>query len=86
MEDVHSWGQPPCIAALRLVELLKLLLKHEEDAASRIAVFELVSERVCEKILLRAFFVHFQGIIKNYSKVGGCGSRVNVRHKGEVKN
>jgi hypothetical protein len=65
MKDVHSWVEPLCIAALRLIEFLDLLLKHGENTASRIAGFEPVSERVREKILLRAFFVRFQGIIEN---------------------
>ncbi len=86
MKDVHSWFQPLRTAALRLAEHLDLFLKYGEDTASRIAGFESVSERVREKILLRAFFVRFQGIIKNYLEVGGCGSRVSVRHKGEVRN
>jgi len=65
MKDVHSWDQPLRIAALRLIELLDLLLKHSENAASRIAGFEPVSERVREKIVLRALFVSFQGIVEN---------------------
>jgi hypothetical protein len=65
MKDVHSWVQPLRVAALRLIDLLDLLLKHGENAASRMARFELVSERVREKILLCAFFVRFQGIIEN---------------------
>jgi hypothetical protein len=40
-------------------------LKYDENAASRIAGSELVSERVRENILLCAFFVRFQGIIEN---------------------
>jgi hypothetical protein len=65
MDDVHSGVQPLRIAALRLVELLDLLLKNGENAASRIAAFEPVGERVREKIVLRALFVRFQGIIEN---------------------
>ena len=65
MKDVHSRDQPLYIAALRLIELLDLLLKHGKNAASRIAGFEPVSERVREKILLRAFFVCSEGIIEN---------------------
>jgi hypothetical protein len=65
MKDVHSWTQPLRIAALRLIELLDLLLKHGENAARRIAGFEPASERVRGKILLCAFFVRFQGTIKN---------------------
>jgi hypothetical protein len=42
-----------------------LLLKHGENAARRIAGFEPASERVRGKILLCAFFVRFQGTIKN---------------------
>jgi hypothetical protein len=65
MDDVHSGVQPLRIAALRLTELLDLLLKYGENAASRIAAFESVGERVREKIVLCAFFVRFQCIIKN---------------------
>jgi hypothetical protein len=78
-------AQPLRAAALRLVELLDLFLKYGENAASRIAGFELVSERVREKIVLRAFFVLFQGIIENKLEVGRSGSKVSVRHKGEVR-
>jgi hypothetical protein len=65
MKDVHSWIQPLRIAALRLIELLDLLLKHGENTASRIAGFEAVGERMREKIVLCAFFVRFQCIIEN---------------------
>jgi hypothetical protein len=83
MDDVHGWVQPLRIAAFRLIELLDLLLKHRENVASRIAVFEPVSERMREKIVLCAFFVRFQCIIENQLEVGRCGSRVSVRHEGE---
>jgi hypothetical protein len=65
MDDVHGWVQPLRIAALRLIELLDLLLKNCENTASRIAAFEPVGERVRKKIVLRALFVRFQGIIEN---------------------
>jgi hypothetical protein len=65
MKDVHSWAQPLCIAALRLVELLDLLLKHVENAARRIAGLEPVSEWVLKEILLCALLVRFQGIVEN---------------------
>ncbi len=65
MKDVHSWVQPILISALGLIELLDLLLKDGENAASRIAGFEPVSERVREKICLSVFLVRFQSIIKN---------------------
>jgi len=65
MKDVHSWVQPLCVVWLRLVEFLDLLSKHGENAASRIADFEPVSERVREEILLCAFFVRFHGIVEN---------------------
>ena len=44
-----------------------------------------MSEWVGEKIVLSAIFVCFQGIIENELEVGGCGSGVSVRHKGEVR-
>jgi len=64
MKDVHSWVQPLRIAALRLIELLDLLLKHGENAAGRIAGLEPVSEWVLKKILLCALLVRFQGLPK----------------------
>ena len=83
MKDVDSWVQPLHIVALRLIELLDLLLKYGKNAASRIAGFDPVSERMLKKIVLCAFFVRFQGIVKNWSEVGRCRSRVTVRHKGK---
>jgi hypothetical protein len=65
MKDVDSWVQPLHVSALRLIELLDLLLKHGKNAASRIAGFEPVSERVCEKIILCALFVRFHCMIEN---------------------
>ena len=65
MKDVHSWVQPLRIAALRLIELLDLLLKNGEDAAGRIAGLEPVSEWVLKEILLGALLVSFQGIVEN---------------------
>jgi hypothetical protein len=65
MKDVHSWVQPLRIAALRLIELLDLLLKHGENAARRRAGLEPVSEWVFKEILLCALLVRFQGIVKN---------------------
>lgn len=68
MKNIHCWIQPPrphFILALGLIELLNLLLEHGKNAASRVAGFELVSERVRDKILVCALFVRFQGIIEN---------------------
>ena len=61
-------------------------MKHIENAAGRITGFEPDSERMRKKIALRAFIVRFQGIVENLSEVGRFGSRVSVRHKGEVRN
>ncbi len=74
MKDLHSWVQPPrppFISALRLIELVDLLLKDVENATRGVAALELGSEWVGEKILLRAFFVCFQGIVENKLEVGG---------------
>ena len=46
-----------------------MLLKHVENAAWGVAVLELGSEWVGAKILPRAFFVSFQGIIENELEV-----------------
>jgi hypothetical protein len=60
-----------------------LLLKNVENAARRVAVLEVGSERVREKVLLCASLVRFQGIIEDKLEVGGRGgSRVSVRHRG----
>ena len=82
MKDVHSWVQPLRVAALKFIEFLDLFLKHSEHAGSRIAGFEPVSERVCEKIVLRALLVRFQGIVENQLEVARSGRRVIMRHKG----
>ena len=86
MKNVYCWVEPLRLAALRLIKLLDLFLKHAEDAASRITGFEAASERVGEKIILCAFFVRFQGIIEDQLELGRCGSRLSVRHKGEARN
>ena len=65
MKNVHSWVQPLRIAALRLIELLDLLLKHGENVARRIARLKPVSEWVLKEILLCALLVRFQGIVEN---------------------
>ncbi len=55
MKDLYSWVEPsatPFIAALRLIELVDLLLKHVENVARRVAVLEPGSEWVITKILL----------------------------------
>ena len=70
MKDVHSWVEPLRVVALRLIEFLDQFMKHGENAASRIAAFEALSERVCEKVLLCAFFVRCQSIIENELEVG----------------
>ena len=65
MKDVYGWVKPLRIVALRLIELLDLLLKYSAKAASRITGLEPASEWVLEKIVFCAFFVRFQGITKN---------------------
>jgi hypothetical protein len=65
MKNVHSWVQPLRIAALRLIELLDLLLKHGENVARRIARLKPVSKWVLKEILLCALLVRFQGIVEN---------------------
>ena len=82
MKDVHSWVEPLGTAALRLIELLDLLLKHAENAGRRMTGLEPVSEWVLKEILLCALFVCFQCIIE---EVGGCRCMVGMRHKGGRK-
>jgi hypothetical protein len=65
VKNVHSWDQPLRIAALRLTELLDLLLEHSENAARRIAGLESVCEGVLKEILLCVLLVRFQGIVEN---------------------
>ena len=69
MEDVHSWLQPFCIATLRLIKFLNLLLKNSENAARRIAGLEPASEWVLKEIGLCALLVFFQGIVENELEV-----------------
>jgi hypothetical protein len=74
MKHLYSWVEPPgplFIAALRLIELLDLLLKHVEDITRGGAVLELGSEWVITKILLCMSFVRSQGIIEYKLEVGG---------------
>ena len=59
MKDVYNWVQPLLFVGSRTIELLNSLLKHGENATGQIAGFEPVGERVREKILPRALFVHF---------------------------
>jgi hypothetical protein len=74
MKHLYGWVEPPgplFVAALRLIELLDLLLKHVENITRRAAVLELVSEWVITKIHFCASFVRSQSIIENKLKVGG---------------
>ena len=82
MKDVHSWVQPFRTVALRLIELLDLLLKHGENAAGRTTGLEPVGEWVLKEIVFCALLVYFQRIIENQLKVRGCRSRVCMRHRG----
>ena len=86
MKHLYSWVEPSgplLVAALRLIELLDLLLKHVENVARRVAVLELGSQWVITDILLCAPFVRSQGIIEYKLEVGDRrGSSVSVRHKG----
>jgi hypothetical protein len=86
MKDVHSWVQPLQVVGLGLIKLLDMLLKHGENAASGLASFEAVGERVRERIDLGTFFVRFQGIVENELEVGLCGSGMSARHMGGVRN
>ena len=53
------------------MELLYLLLKHDENRAGRLAGLELDCEWMGKKVFLCLLFVCFQGIIENKLKVGG---------------
>ena len=60
MKDVHSWVQPFHTVALRLIELLDLLLKHGENAARRVTGLETVGEWVLKEVAFCALLVYFQ--------------------------
>ena len=66
MKDVHRWVQPLRMRLIE-IELLNLLLKNGENAASRVAGFEPVSERVREKIRFTVvrFLYAFKALSKN---------------------
>ena len=83
MKDVHNWVEPLRVAALRLVELLDLLLKHSENAGRRVAGLEPFSEWVLEEIVLCGLLVRFQGIVENELEFGRSRRRVIMGHKGE---
>jgi hypothetical protein len=86
IEDIDGRVQPfgqPFIVILRSIELLNLLLKHNENATGRVAGLELGGEWVGKKVLLCATLICSQGIIEYLLEVGGrCGSRVGVKHNG----
>jgi hypothetical protein len=74
MKHLYGWVEPPgplFVAALRLIELLDLLLKHVENITRRAAILELGSEWVITKILFYASFIRSQGIIEYKMEVGG---------------
>ena len=67
-EDIDRRVEPSgqaLIASLRLFKLLNLLLKYSSNAAWRVALLELCSEWVGEKVLLCASLIFFQGIVEN---------------------
>ena len=65
MKDVYSRAEPLAIAALGVIELLELLLKHGENAARGVTGLEAASEWVLKEIALCALVVCFQGIVEN---------------------
>ena len=65
MKDVYSRAEPLGIAALGVIELLELLLKHGENAARGVAGLEAASEWVLKEIALCSLVVRFQGIVEN---------------------
>ena len=74
IEHINGRVQPfcqPSIAILRSIELLDLLLKHNENTAGRVAGLELGGEWVGKKVLLGASLICFQGIIEYWLEVGG---------------
>ena len=61
------------IADLGLIELLYLLLEHDENGIGRLAGLELSCERMGKKIVLCLTLVSSQGIVENVSEVGARG-------------
>jgi hypothetical protein len=47
------------------MEWLELLMNYGENGAGRVARLELGGKWMCKKIGLCAFFILFQGVIKN---------------------
>ena len=52
-----------------MIELLDLLLKHDENGAGRLASLELGCEWMGKKVAFCLLFVGFQGAIKNKLEV-----------------
>ena len=61
------------IADLGLIELLYLLLEHDENGVGRLAGLELSSEWVGKKIVFCLSLVSSQGIVENVLEVGARG-------------
>jgi hypothetical protein len=64
---------PPVVGSSRLIELLDLLLEHDENGARRVACLKLGSEWMCYEIILGAPLVCFQCIMEHELKIGGGG-------------
>ena len=67
-EDVHGWAQPlgqPLIPTVRFIKVSDLILKDGDYGGSRVAILQLRSKRVGEKILLGLLLVGLQGSLED---------------------
>jgi hypothetical protein len=74
IQNVDRWVKPflqSLVAALRLPELIDLVLKYIYDSRRGIAFLQLGSERVSSEILFGLFCVCLEGFFKNDFEIGG---------------
>ena len=68
VEDVDSWAQPFSqflIATVRFVEFSNFILKDGDDGSSRVAILQLGSKRMSEKVLLGLLLVGLQSSLED---------------------
>jgi hypothetical protein len=76
MKDLHNWHETVDQAAISvaiLLELVCFVLKEIEDIIGRLAVLELLGERVSDKVYPGLVEIVSQGSIEDGLKVGSGG-------------
>jgi hypothetical protein len=74
IQNVDRWVKPflqSLVAALRLPELIDLVLKYSYDSCRRVAFLQLGGERMSGEILFGLFCIDLKGFLKNGFEIGG---------------